>query len=237
MAGLLGWLRGKRQPHSTRFVSATRLDERAFWESSALGSSLRALKDPRVIADVAFANTAGLPEVYNAAIGRAGPGERLVFLHDDVWLEDADPVAVIEEGLAHYDVIGVAGNVRRQPGQPTWMHRPDLEIDQGFQSGAIRHGAARGGQRVGFGPFPAACELLDGVLLAAKADTLHSAQVRFDPRFSFHFYDLDFSRTSRRAGLTLGTWRVDVTHQSAGGGFDSPQWGAAYEVYAAKWGD
>ncbi len=57
---------------------------------------------------------------------------------------------------------------------------------------------------------------MDGVFLAAKKSALTEYAVTFDPQFDFHFYDMDFCRTARKAGLTLGTWLVKLTHQSAG---------------------
>ena len=87
-----------------------------------------------------------------------------------------------------------------------------------------------------FGPIVGECELLDGVLLAARASGLRQAGVRFDPRFRFHFYDLDFCRTARAAGLHLGTWPIALTHRSSGNPY-SDEWNAALELYREKWGD
>jgi GT2 family glycosyltransferase len=86
-----------------------------------------------------------------------------------------------------------------------------------------------------FGPVPAACELLDGVFIAAKKEALREKQVAFDTRFDFHFYDLDFCRTARQSGLRLGTWPICLTHQSAGTA--TPEWLQAYQVYVEKWGE
>ena len=65
---------------------------------------------------------------------------------------------------------------------------------------------------------------------------LLGAGVRFDERFDFHFYDLDFCRTARANGLRLGTFPLAVTHRSAGG-FGSPAWQENAERYLEKWGD
>ena len=103
-------------------------------------------------------------------------------------------------------------------------------------SGAVAHGRNPFGPVSYFGPTPAACELLDGVFIAAQAGRLREAGVRFDPRFRFHFYDIDFCRTARAAGLRVGTWPISLVHQSEGG-FDTPDWHATYADYLAKWGD
>jgi protein O-GlcNAc transferase len=69
---------------------------------------------------------------------------------------------------------------------------------------------------------PMACDLLDGVFLAARVKQLRTHAVRFDPQFAFHCYDSDFCYTARARGLRLGTWPLPLTHASAGS-FDD-QW-------------
>ena len=103
-------------------------------------------------------------------------------------------------------------------------------------SGAVAHGTAPFGRVTNYGPVPAQCELLDGVLLAARRDTLRSRGVRFDARFDFHFYDLDFCRSARAAGLVLGTGAVALTHRSQDA-FGSADWQRNYEIYLEKWSE
>jgi GT2 family glycosyltransferase len=71
--------------------------------------------------------------------------------------------------------------------------------------------------------------------MAAHSDTLLSRGLWFDERFDFHFYDLDFCREAERLGVRVGTWPLPVIHES-GGGFGSPSWRRACEVYFDKWG-
>lgn len=219
-------------------VTATRLSSDAFWNTSALGASLRRLAhDGRFAVQVATENSRPLPDVYNTVIA-ASRAEQLVFLHDDVWLDDFHFADRIEEGLAAFDVLGIAGNRRRLPGQPSWAFA-DLRMQWDARenlSGAVAHGGAAAGPVARYGAAPAACELLDGVLLAARREALLQHGVRFDPRFDFHFYDLDFCRSARAAGLRLGTWPISLTHQS-GGAFGSVNWQAKYRDYLAKWGE
>ena len=72
------------------------------------------------------------------------------------------------------------------------------------------------------------------MLLAVRRSVLLNAGVVFDPLFRFHFYDMDFCRTARAAGLRLGTWTISVTHQS-GGAFGSAGWNEAFLAYQKKW--
>lgn len=219
-------------------VSATRLPAEEFGSMSALGHSLRRLAfDARVSAAIAFANRVGLPHVYNSRITSPESGELLVFMHDDVWIDDHFFADRVIEGLARFDVVGVAGNRRRLDGQPSWAFTDQhLRWDDRMNlSGAVAHGRQPFGTVSWFGPSPAECELLDGVLIAARRSALLASHVRFDPRFDFHFYDLDFCRSARERRLTLGTWPIAITHCS-GGNFRSASWQQSYRTYIDKWG-
>jgi GT2 family glycosyltransferase len=223
-------------------VSATRLPESEFWDRAALGLSLRRLaQDERLVPRIAYANRRGLPEVYNARIDAAGGPELLVFMHDDVWIDDDAFAQRVFEGLRAFDVVGVAGNRRRVPRQPSWVFVENAGDkfrvdDRANLSGAVAHGKEPRGEIVHYGPAPAACELLDGVFLAANKPALTASGVRFDPRFEFHFYDLDLCRRARECGLRLGTWPIGLTHQSDGA-FASAAWRDSYRAYLEKWKD
>lgn len=220
------------------FVSATRLSERDFWCKSLLGRSLRPrLNQSTVKCRIAFDNTRGLPEVYNEAILNES-SDILVFLHDDLWLEDAQLIQKIRSGLKANDVIGVAGNIRRVKKQPAWLFvrggNGQLDLDRHFLSGSIKHGAPGKYSLSSFGPAPLKCELMDGVFLAVQRRVLVDSCVRFDEQFKFDFYDLDFCRSARKVGLSLSTWPIDLIHQSSGM-FGGDSWSVMESVYFKKW--
>lgn len=218
-------------------VSATRLSEQEFRKKSALGLSLQRLAhDTRLVASVAFENRRGLPEVFNARIQRQEGDDILAFIHDDVWIDDYFFADRIVEGLKAYDVIGVAGNQRRVQDQPGWAFIDDRftwDVRKNL-SGSVAHGSHPFGSVSVFGDAPADCELLDGVFLAARKSVLRASEVLFDPRFDFHFYDMDFCRSARAKGLRLGTWPICLTHQS-GGAFGTSAWAERLARYRAKW--
>lgn len=226
---------------SVEVVSATRFSESDFWSKSALGLSLkRHLKqDARLTAKIAFENSRGLSEIFNESIDQADDDAVLIFIHDDVWVDEANLADAVIEGLGNFDVIGVAGNIRRVPNQPSWVFLDHHEFtwdDMSNLSGHIAHGKSAFGEVKNLGAVPAECELLDGVFLAVKKNSLQQGQVRFDAQFDFHFYDMDFCRSARKAGLRMGTWSISLTHQS-GGDFGTPQWRACYLRYLNKWED
>lgn len=228
----------KRQSRQVQVVSATRYSEEDFWHKSALGLSLhRHLKqDSGITVNVTFNNTLGLSSVFNQAIEQADEHVILVFVHDDVWIDEANFVDALIAGLEHFDVIGVAGNKRRLPNQPAWLFVDTaLNWDEPeYLSGIVSHGLYAFGEDKFYGEVPAACESLDGVFLAVRKSIINAAHVRFDPQFDFHLYDMDFCRSARAAGLSLGTWAIKLTHQSKGA-FGSPHWAQKCQLYFNKW--
>jgi GT2 family glycosyltransferase len=220
-------------------VSATRMTEGDFWQKAPLGLSMLRIAswDRRLVTRVAFENTTGLSSLFNSCIQADDSEDILVFMHDDIWIDDYFFADRILEGLDAFDVIGIAGNRRRVARQPAWAF-PDETFKWDATehlSGRLAHGDYPFGELSIFGAAPAECELLDGLLLAARKSTLRSREVQFDPRFDFHFYDMDFCRTARAKGLRLGTWPISVTHQSAGA-FNSPAWREKLDLYRGKWG-
>lgn len=219
------------------FISATRLTEAAFRSESLLGRSLARIEGftPFVTAG-AYENRKPLADVYNRAIDLAAPDDHLVFVHDDVWIDDWHVALRIADALAAYDVVGVAGIKDRAPRQAQWMFDRDRPGAQLPLRGAVAHGEPEGSAPTLYGPFSSEVKLLDGVFLATRAGTLKQHGVRFDPRFAFHFYDMDFCRSCERAGLRMGTWPIAITHKSKGY-YLSPSWLETYNAYIAKWGD
>jgi hypothetical protein len=224
-------------PPSIEIVSATKLSESEFWSKSALGLSLQRLEqDQRFVAHIAYENRHGLPEIFNERIDAPNGPDILVFIHDDVWIDDYAFVDRVLAGLQAYDVIGVAGNRRRAKNQAGWKFLDDrLTPDDSVNlSGRIAHGSHPSGVISYYGALPAECELLDGVFIAVKKSLLNDKTVRFDPRFDFHFYDMDFCRSARDHQLKLGTWPVSLTHQSKGA-FTSQHWREQCRLYLDKW--
>jgi hypothetical protein len=222
-----------------RFVVATREPAQLFPTRTALGRSLAPyLRSPSVELKLFAENRQGLPRLYNEAIREAASSPAiLIFIHDDVHVIDFFWAMHVVSGLRTFDMIGLAGNRRRVPRQPSWYY-----VDERFTpdaaenlSGIVAHG--RGfppGGIAYYGPPGQQVKLLDGLFLAAHSDMLHAKQIEFDERFDFHFYDMDICRQAEARNLRLGTWTVSVIHESIGN-FNTPSWQAGYTRYLGKW--
>lgn len=230
---------GKPTIERLMVVAATRDKKEKFWQKSALGISLsKWLEHPLIRLQISYENVEGLSVVYNRQIQTAKAKDILLFVHDDVWLDDPQWIEKLVIAVERYDIVGVAGNTRISRDQPSWLTKEvsadRFEWDYPHLSGSISHGNPNDRKPVFFGVSPAVCQLLDGVFLAARANVLKKSNVRFDEQFKFHFYDLDFCRSARHAGLLLGTWPIELTHQSEGS-FLSPLWNEGLRLYRKKW--
>jgi GT2 family glycosyltransferase len=224
-------------------ISATRLDKDTFWADAALGRSLKYyLEKGNIQAFIHYSNTDGLSKIYNRYIEKANADVILVFVHDDIWLEsmaDVDWDDGVRAAMHAFDVAGVVGNVRLGATQPGWCFQSivknTLITDVGYLSGFLGHGAQSTAMKDDFGPSPMACQVLDGVFLAMQSSKIKVSSARFDERFTFDFYDMDFCRSAVQNGLKLGTWPISLTHQGNTNGYGSPAWTSAYAAYLEKW--
>ena len=222
-----------------RVVVATRESRVRFFETTATGRSLALYRFPFLELMLFEQNRTGLPALYNRAIEAARERPAiLVFVHDDVHLCDFYWPWQLASALAAFDVVGLAGNRRRVPNQPSWAFvdtRCTWDAQENL-SGIVGHGQGFPPAALSvFGNPRQEVKLLDGVLVACRSTTLIDHDVRFDERFDFHFYDLDLCRQVEARKLTMGTWPISVVHESSGD-FGSPAWHEAYAKYLQKWG-
>jgi GT2 family glycosyltransferase len=181
-------------------------------------------------------NETGLPHGYNSVLDESLAGDGvIIFVHDDVVLGDL----FIREKLAGafdelgYAIVGLAGTsdfkINPYLNPTTWL-QPPLEAC----SGAVEHQPpGQPASMEAYGPTPRRCVVLDGLFLAVDLKKLGS--LRFDEQFPFHFYDLDFCLSAYRAGLSLGTVNIYVTHRSHGNR-RSDEFKHAQGLFHAKWG-
>lgn len=183
----------------------------------------------------------GLGAAYNQAIDQLleeSGWDIVVFVHDDVNIQDLYYAQKLERAFEMFDVVGLAGTaVLPITDRTMWHVSPKNQ-----RSGAVAHPypSGSGSDVLGmssFGPTPRRCVVVDGLFIAVRVDTLRRhPEVRFDPQFKFYYYDLDFCLTAHTAGLRIGTWPIWVTHQSPGlDSWDNEEWQCVRDRFNAKW--
>ena len=226
--------------NKVKVVIATRTSEADFFQKTATGRSLRLYNFPFLEIRLFPENRDGLPKIYNAVIEESVDDPcMLVFVHDDLHILDYYWVDQLANGLSQFQIVGIAGNKRRVPRQPTWACADTNFIwDQPENlSGAVGHGHGFPPDSISvFGPPCQQVKLLDGLLLCASSQTFGEHGLRFDERFDFHFYDMDLCREAEQKGITCGTWSLSLVHESKGD-FVTERWKKSYATYLEKWGD
>lgn len=225
-------------------VCATRVAPEQFKTHTATGRSLERMKSygVPVQAQVVCENSNSLSSIFNRAIDVKFIDHIVIFMHDDVWIDDVFIGVHVFEALQRFDVVGVAGSRNRILKQPSWMHPRSINVRDDVENllGCVAHDIPNNAHSKDrnwvseYGAKRGAARLLDGVLIATTVRALLQSNVRFDTRFAFHFYDLDFCMVAENAGLRLGVWPLAISHCS-GGNFKSTSWYAAYGTYSSKW--
>jgi hypothetical protein len=221
-----------------RIVCATRetignFQETMLWKSVLICSTIF-----NVEIYVETENKNSLGKVYNEVIdiSKENPAI-LVFVHDDILITDLFWNKTLRNELEKFDIVGLAGTTRRHTNQASWcMIDPELIQceDEEYLSGIVAHGKKFPPKNIGvFGDVGKKCKLMDGLFLATYSKTLIENNLKFDERFNFHFYDLDFCRQAELLNLSMGTIAISVVHGSENTYDDN--WKLMYNEYLKKW--
>lgn len=228
-------------------VSCTRYSSTDFWAKSPLAPYLRTHIDIGNIQKytVRYENREGLPAVYNQFISEQYKDWIVLFVHDDIELYNIDLRKALMESFRSFDLVGVAGNQFHDPTRHPvrwFMEAPD---GMRYTSGQVTHlkTARVANDRAAFtvpvidsyGPARIPVSVIDGVFMAVNMKACLERNLRFDERFDYHFYDLDFSYNATRSGLRVGTWDILIKHYSQGS-YDSKSWAESEQIYRSKWG-
>lgn len=208
---------------------------------SLLAASLRKVGEYRNVSLKLFPNNRlPLGSIYNKAIKEASDRDVLIFIHDDVYIDDWMIVDRIDAALKDFDLLGVAGNRRSQNGQITWYLNPlkdnGSKFDIGWLAGAVSHGDTDEFSVTNYGGTYQEVRLLDGVLLAGKATVFKKSRIQFDTELGFHLYDLDFCDEAINAGLRIGVFDTAISHESSGNSINSIDWKKSASLYFSKRG-
>ena len=175
-----------------RVVCATRVGESEFLSKTPTGRSIKNfIKVSKAEVRLYSNNSTSLSILYNRAIEECEKSPAiLVFIHDDILIGDFFWADRIRDGLNQWDIVGLAGNTRIVPGQPSWAFINDrFEWDAAENlSGAVGHGEIYPPRDIApFGPINQECKLLDGLLLAVNSESLFRAGLRFDEKIQIPF--------------------------------------------------
>lgn len=190
--------------------------------------------------DVVWSNRKGLSAAYNVKLEEYGATdvEFLVFVHDDVYIDDlklVDKLRTAQRNLG-YQIIGAAGSVRVKVSHPGLWH---LMADRTQHRGFVQHFLGNG-QIIGsaFGPTPCEVVLIDGLFMAVHLPSVREKGWKFNENYDFHHYDLSSCLDAFQKGLRIGVYPIHLIHNSWGlDSCDNPSWSASNQRFLQEYGN
>ena len=176
--------------------------------------------DPHAIFDYAYFfanNTKGLSKRYNEFLDHHGEDyDIVVFVHDDVYLDDGKIRQKLIAAHEQYDIVGVAGGVNPTIQEPALWHLMCGGFGPNLRGFAGHYLPDRSIAITNFGPTPARVALADGVFLSVNTKKIKQANWRFNENYTFHHYDIASCLDANKAKLKIGVWPILLYHMSPG---------------------
>jgi hypothetical protein len=181
-------------------------------------------------------NKNGISEMYNKAIEQLEPNIKyVVFVHDDVYIEDLFFFEKLEKGFEKFDLIGVAGSgdVNLSRDKLAW-HFSNNHFWSGYVEHPIKSKDENAKTQINyFGQMDRSVVVLDGLFIACKVEVFE--KIKFDVTFKFHFYDMDFCLSAITNDLKAGVISLKTKHLSLGEGINSDEYEAGQTRIKNKW--
>lgn len=187
---------------------------------------------------IEYQNTKGLGEVYNKYFDKLDT-DYVICIHDDVRIDDIQFFDKITDYSKDYDIMGVAGGCNfsfKRHERLSWMSVLNQQTDL---AGVVQHRMSKEGETpeifssCNYGPIPKKVFSIDGLIMIFNKKAYKS--IKFDPKFTFDFYDLDLCFTAYKAGLTVGVIPLSVTHFSKGEGILKEEYLRVQNIFKDKW--
>lgn len=163
-------------------------------------------------------NKTGLSECYNRQIVPENliKHDIALFVHDDVYIDDLKLKGKLYTAIENmnYDIVGLAGATKMKIKKPCLWH---LMAERQDYSGAVTHPIGKDQLMVtSFGPWPRRCLIMDGLFLAVDLKRALEVGWKFNENFKFHHYDIASCIDANSKKLKMGTYPINVTHNSPG---------------------
>lgn len=171
--------------------------------------------------DVVKDNKEGLSTVYNRYIVEKYKDDIVLFVHDDLIIEDLFLIEKLNE--SPYDVTALAGAQEFNKSVP--MLAWHLAASRESLRGEVAHIKDGKVFTTTFGPTPDRVVTFDGVFIAVNVKRCLQTNTKFIEDFNFHFYDIAFSLECSKNKLKAGVLPIRVIHYGLGDSMLTPEWG------------
>jgi len=166
-------------------------------------------------------NKEGLSKRYNDILKEhANSFDNIVFLHDDVYVDDLYVIEKLEKAHTVFDIVGLAGGVNPTVKTPALWHLMCGGFGSGNLRGAVAHPTGNKANDqifvTSFGPTPSRVAILDGLFLSVNTKCYLDKNWKFNENYTFHHYDIASSLDANKAQLKLGVVPIWCVHSSPG---------------------
>lgn len=140
----------------------------------------------------------------------------VLFVHDDVYIDDLKIRGKLYGAIERYDLIGLAGCLQPTIKAPALWHKM---APREALRGIVNHPVGDDVnviQSTSFGPTPSRVVLIDGLFMAVNLKKALDVGWKFNESFKFHHYDIAASLDAHRLKMKTGVIPVNVIHKSKG---------------------
>jgi predicted RNA-binding protein len=214
-----------------RFIVATPKNEQDFSETPTAVS----LKKLNLTSQthVVYNNSIGLTKVYNSFIkDEKNKNNFLVFLHDDILLEDVFILEKLSAGFELFDIIGLAGTKKCDLSRSSCAWHLLSEPKEFV--GEVSHSKDKMFWTNSYGPTPSRALLIDGLFMAVNVPKLLETSTFFDEDFDFHHYDISFCLNANKNKLKIGVFPIKLVHYGLGDSMLTDDWKKSNEKFKVK---
>jgi len=178
---------------------------------------------------VIYNNKDGLSKIYNRFICDRFKNQKLIFVHDDVMIEDLFWEEKLTIAFEKYDIVGLAGS--KKCNLKSTMMAWHLMCDREDMVGEVAHSKDKKFWTTVFGPTDSRALILDGLFIAVDVNRLLETNTFFDENFKFHHYDISFCIRANQNKLKMGVCPLKVTHYGLGDSMNSEEWKKSSENF------
>lgn len=179
--------------------------------------------------NIIFDNKEGLPKIYNQFLTEKYKDKKLIFVHDDVIIDDLFWEEKLTIAFEKYDIVGLAGSKKcnLSSSAPAWH----LMCNREDMVGEVAHSKDKKSWTTVFGPTDSRALILDGLFIAVNVKRLLETNTKFDENFTFHHYDISFCLRANQNKLKMGVCPIKVTHFGLGDSMMSSEWNESAEKF------
>jgi hypothetical protein len=162
-------------------------------------------------------NKEGLSKRYNEFLEtHIDDYDMIVFVHDDVYLDDGRVRQKLAIAHEQFDIVGVAGGVAPVIREPALWHIMCGGFGPNLRGFAGHYVSDKTVSVTNFGPTPARVAIADGVFLSVKTEAIKRTNWLFNENFTFHHYDIASCLDANKKKLKIGVWPILLFHMSPG---------------------